>query len=68
MSHVLEAFLRLPPLLALVLVFLLPALEASAFVGVVVPNLAPAADRSQGSSRRSTALVQATSNAPVSIA
>ncbi|MCW2778025.1 MAG: hypothetical protein JWN17_1750 [Frankiales bacterium] len=38
MSHVLDGILRLPPLLALALVFLLPALEASAFVGVVVPG------------------------------
>ncbi len=38
MSHLLEGILRLPPALALVLVFLLPALEASAFVGVVVPG------------------------------
>lgn len=38
MSHVLEGILRLPPLLALVLVFLLPALEASALLGVVVPG------------------------------
>lgn len=38
MGHVLDAILRLPPLLVLALVFLLPALEASAFVGVVVPG------------------------------
>lgn len=38
MSHVLEGILRLPPLVALILVFLLPALEASVFVGVVVPG------------------------------
>jgi membrane-associated protein len=38
MGHVLDAILRLPPPLALVLVFLLPALEASAFVGVVLPG------------------------------
>ncbi len=38
MSHLLEGILRLPPALALVLVFLLPALEASVFVGVVVPG------------------------------
>lgn len=38
MSHLLEGILRLPPLLALALVFLLPALEASAFIGVVVPG------------------------------
>jgi undecaprenyl-diphosphatase len=38
MGHLLEGILRLPPLLALALVFLLPALEASAFVGVVLPG------------------------------
>lgn len=38
MSHLLEGILHLPPALALVLVFLLPALEASAFVGVVIPG------------------------------
>lgn len=38
MGHVLEGILGLPPLLALMLVFLLPALEASAFVGVVLPG------------------------------
>lgn len=38
MGHLLEGILRLPPGLALVLVFLLPALEASAFVGVVLPG------------------------------
>lgn len=38
MSHLLEGILRLPPGVALALVFLLPALEASAFVGVVVPG------------------------------
>lgn len=38
MSRLLEGILQLPPLLALALVFLLPALEASAFVGVVVPG------------------------------
>ena len=38
MGHVLDAILRLPPPLVLALVFLLPALEASAFVGVVVPG------------------------------
>jgi undecaprenyl-diphosphatase len=37
-GHVLEGILRLPPFLALALVFLLPALEASAFVGVVLPG------------------------------
>lgn len=38
MGHVLEGILRLPPALALALVFLLPALEASAFIGVVLPG------------------------------
>jgi membrane-associated protein len=38
MGHVLEGILKLPPPLALLLVFLLPALEASAFVGVVLPG------------------------------
>src|ERR1700712_4758026 len=38
MSGVLEGILKLPPYLALALVFLLPALEASAFVGVVIPG------------------------------
>ena len=38
MGHVLEAILRMPPVLALGLVFLLPALEASAFVGIVLPG------------------------------
>jgi len=38
MGHVLEGILNLPPWLALGLVFLLPALEASAFVGVVLPG------------------------------
>lgn len=38
MGHVLEGILRLPPLLGLLLVFLLPALEASAFVGVLLPG------------------------------
>src|ERR1700712_5667929 len=38
MGHVLEAILNLPPPLALLLVFLLPALEASAFVGVILPG------------------------------
>jgi len=37
-SHVLEGILRLPPAVALLVVFALPALEASAFVGVVVPG------------------------------
>ncbi len=38
MSHVLDGILRLPVAVALMLVFLLPALEASVFVGVVVPG------------------------------
>lgn len=38
MTSFLDGILRLPPALALALVFLLPALEASAFVGVVVPG------------------------------
>jgi undecaprenyl-diphosphatase len=38
MSGVLENILKLPPYLALLLVFLLPAVEASIFVGVVVPG------------------------------
>ncbi|MGN6606891.1 MAG: DedA family protein [Jatrophihabitans sp.] len=38
MGHVLDGILRLPPALVLALVFLLPALEASAFVGVVLPG------------------------------
>jgi membrane-associated protein len=38
MSSLFEAILKMPPPLALALVFLLPALEASVFVGVVVPG------------------------------
>jgi membrane-associated protein len=38
MGHVLDGILHLPPPVALLLVFLLPALEASAFVGVVIPG------------------------------
>lgn len=38
MSRLFEGILQLPPALALALVFLLPALEASAFVGVVLPG------------------------------
>jgi len=38
MGHLLEGILTLPPWLALALVFTLPALEASAFVGVVLPG------------------------------
>jgi undecaprenyl-diphosphatase len=37
-GHILEGILTLPPLIALALVFLLPALEASAFVGVLLPG------------------------------
>lgn len=38
MSHLLEGILKLPPPLVLALVALLPALEASVFLGVVVPG------------------------------
>lgn len=38
MGHLLEGILKLPPWIALALVFLLPALEASAFVGVILPG------------------------------
>ena len=38
MTHLAERLLLLPPSLALLLVFALPALEASAFVGFVVPG------------------------------
>lgn len=38
MGHILEGILHLPPLLALALVFLLPAVEASAFLGVIIPG------------------------------
>ncbi len=38
MGHLLDGILHLPPPLVLALVFLLPALEASVFVGVVVPG------------------------------
>jgi undecaprenyl-diphosphatase len=38
MGHILEGILRLPPFVALALVFLLPAVEASAFLGVIVPG------------------------------
>ena len=38
MGHVLEGILHLPPPLVLVLVFLFPAVEASVFVGVLVPG------------------------------
>src|SRR4051812_950952 len=38
MGHLLAGILTLPAPLALLLVFLLPALEASAFVGVILPG------------------------------
>ncbi len=38
MSHLADKILLLPPAIALLLVFALPALEASAFVGFVVPG------------------------------
>src|SRR6185437_1114366 len=38
MGHVLDGILHLPPALALALVFLFPAVEASVFVGVLVPG------------------------------
>jgi membrane-associated protein len=38
MGQVLDGILRLPPLVALALVFLLPASDASAFLGVVLPG------------------------------
>src|SRR6185437_6685234 len=38
MGHVLDGILRMPPAVALALVFVLPAIEASIFVGVVVPG------------------------------
>jgi len=38
MSHVADRILTLPPALALLLEFLLPALEASAFVGFIIPG------------------------------
>ncbi len=38
MSHLADKILLLPPALALLLVFALPALEASAFVGFVIPG------------------------------
>lgn len=37
-GHLLDGILRLPPAVALPLVFLLPGLEASAFIGVVIPG------------------------------
>jgi undecaprenyl-diphosphatase len=37
-AHLLEGILHLPPWIALALVFLLPALEASAFVGILLPG------------------------------
>ncbi len=38
MTHLAERILLLPPAVALLLVFALPALEASAFVGFIVPG------------------------------
>jgi membrane-associated protein len=38
MGHLLDGILRLPPTVALLLVFLFPAVEASVFVGVLVPG------------------------------
>jgi undecaprenyl-diphosphatase len=38
MGHLLEGILHLPPALVLALVFLFPAVEASVFVGVLVPG------------------------------
>ncbi len=38
MGHVLDGIVNLPPWLVLALTFLFPALEASVFVGVVVPG------------------------------
>ncbi len=37
MNHLAERLLLVPPVVAVLLVFLLPALEASAFVGFLVP-------------------------------
>ena len=38
MAHFADRILLLPPAVALLLVFALPALEASAFVGFIVPG------------------------------
>lgn len=38
MTHLAERILTVPPALALLLVFALPALEASAFVGFIIPG------------------------------
>lgn len=38
MSHLADRILQLPPAVALLLVFALPGLEASAFVGIVIPG------------------------------
>src|SRR5947209_6540281 len=38
MSHLADKVLLLPPAIALLLVFALPALEASAFVGFLIPG------------------------------
>jgi membrane-associated protein len=37
-GHLLDRILHLPPMLVLALVFLFPAVEASIFVGVLVPG------------------------------
>src|SRR5206468_4123781 len=37
-SNIADSILRMPPVLALLLVFALPALEASAFVGFIIPG------------------------------
>ena len=38
MGHILDGILHLPPAVGLLLVFLLPALEASAFLGIILPG------------------------------
>lgn len=62
MSHLLDGVLHLPPLLALALVLLLPALEASVFVGVVVPGeigvILGGSSRTRASSRSGRSLPQ----------
>jgi membrane-associated protein len=37
-GHILDGIVHLPPVVVLLLVFLLPALEASAFVGIILPG------------------------------
>jgi membrane-associated protein len=37
-GHILDGILHLPPIVVLLLVFLLPALEASAFLGIILPG------------------------------